>query len=128
MTAPAHAAKPLSAQDPEFWEYLSRKRGVDKGFVKRYEILVNKIGRGEVLVEEIQSNLGKELVERIQARMLKHLDIITDATKTAEDHDNSRREYAAYENVLGDVDEIVKTLEGSVTKKAEMDVQLQKEE
>ena len=122
MTGPAALrGKPLSAQDPEFFQALSTLRGVNKGDVQRYEILVNKIGRGEVLVEEIQSKLGKELIERVQARMLHHLDIITNPETPPEDTDKSRREYAAYENVLSDLDEIFKTYQRALGGMNEME-------
>lgn len=124
--APLHGM-PLSAQDPEFFRALSTKRGVDAGTVKRYEILVNKIGRGEVFVDEIQSKLGKELIERTQARMLYNLEIITNPETSNEDLDKARKSYAAYENVLSDIDEIVKTYEKALVGKRELDAEIETE-
>ena len=120
--------KPLDANSPEFWIAFQRFHGNDKGVIRKYQILVNKISKGSALVEEISSNLGKELIERCQARMLHHLDRITTPDTPAEEIVKSQNHYAAYENVLGDIDEIVKTYTKAVTSKAELDAEGNKEE
>ncbi len=120
--------KPLEANSSEFWVAFQRLHGADKGAIRKYQILVNKISKGATLAEDIKSELGKELIQRCQARMLHHLEFITTPGTPVEDIVKSQNHYAAYENVLSDIDEIVKTYNKAVTSKAAMDTEVTEEE